>query len=212
MLEIYYAKTSQIEKYFDNAYKYLSAERYEKFNRYKNIDDKLRCLASGILLAKFFSAEKINSIEYNKLGKPFIKGDKYFNISHSGEYVVLAISDDVVGIDIENHNRAYDESTSERLQKKIMSVNEQKYMMSSENKVEDFVKFWTLKESYLKWTGEGIRTQLSKIEFVINKDKATLAKGSDEFNFYINSKIKGYTVSICTKDKNFENKITQIEI
>lgn len=40
------------------------------------------------------------TITYNKYGKPYLK-NFYFNISHSGRWVVLACANEDVGIDIE---------------------------------------------------------------------------------------------------------------
>lgn len=75
---------------------------------------------------------------------------KHFNLSHSGKYVVLAIADQEVGIDIERV-RPYHEATA----KKIFSNEIQNAMskLCGEEKDRIFTQLWTELEAKLKVKG-----------------------------------------------------------
>ena len=77
---------------------------------------------------------------------------KHFNLSHSGKYVVLAIADQEVGIDIERV-RPYHEATA----KKIFSNEIQNAMseLCGEEKDRIFTQLWTELEAKLKVKGIG---------------------------------------------------------
>ena len=77
---------------------------------------------------------------------------KHFNLSHSGKYVVLAIADQEVGIDIERV-RPYHEATA----KKIFSNEIQNAIseLCGEEKDRIFTQLWTELEAKLKVKGIG---------------------------------------------------------
>lgn len=94
--------------------------------------------------------------KYNSKGKPYyVNSDICFSLAHSGDYVVCAVSDENVGIDIEGH-RKVKESFAEHF------FTEQE--CSSIHSEEDFYRLWTFKEAYGKYTGEGIVKSLSVSE------------------------------------------------
>ena len=76
----------------------LSPERAERVQRCRRADDKLRCIAGGLFMNKFLGGAKIT---VNEFGKPECDNGLCFNISHSGSYVLFALSDSEVGCDIE---------------------------------------------------------------------------------------------------------------
>ena len=86
-----------LRPHLGEAARLLPAERYEKLLRYRQEEDRLRCFASSLLLQK---AAQGRSISYNEAGKPLAEGLS-FNLSHSGDYAVLAEADSPVGVDIE---------------------------------------------------------------------------------------------------------------
>lgn len=112
---------------------------------------------------------------HGKHGKPYLLGGEvYFNISHSGKYVVCAISKFECGVDIECI-RPYKEALARR----ICSKNEYKLISESDNKNIKFLEIWTLKEAYLKNMGCGITTLLSAVDTTTKKNCKTLLK--DEY-------------------------------
>lgn len=99
-------------------------------------------------------------------GKPYLKGHEniHFNISHCDGWVVCALSDRPVGIDVEKVG-----TTSPRMAQKMLTEKEQEYLRQYEGRAFDyaavFYRFWTLKESYLKWCGRGFFTDPRQVEF-----------------------------------------------
>lgn len=95
-------------------------------------------------------------------GKPVLKDctNLFFNISHSGDYAVCAVSKQPVGIDIERIG-AYQPNVARR----VCSDAEQKLLEQCEDPARLFYRLWTLKESYVKLTGTGISVPLSQITF-----------------------------------------------
>ena len=115
----------------------------EKASRYKSEKDQMRSLLSSYL-KNLLSKEEIL---YKEKGKPYFENGPYFNISHSGKYVVMAVSNVEVGIDIE-----------ENIQKDMSSLI--RIFNDAEAKVikeySDFYYLWCAKESLIKCMGSSI--------------------------------------------------------
>lgn len=104
-------------------------------------------------------------------GKPYSIDDPglFFNMSHSGELAVIAFSrDSEVGIDIEQIRPLPD---LDEMISRNFSAGEIKFIQSRpEEKNNRFFRFWTVKESYLKAIGEGMRLTPDSVEFSIEHD------------------------------------------
>lgn len=86
---------------------------------------------------------------YNEFGKPSLsRKDVFYSISHSGKYVTCAISNKMVGIDIQKHIEKFEEIIS------FFSTSEKEYLASISLHrllIKEFFKIWTVKESYVKF-------------------------------------------------------------
>ena len=146
----------------------LSAERRERMERYRFPDDRKRC-AAGPLLAEYtlrcLTGEEIGRIVFGKTkkGKPYLKWPEkwHFNISHSGDWVCCAAADIPVGIDVERVNRVERGVlemclTPEERDALTVCVGGTKQDDPSPEEAGQFIRIWTMKESYLKMTGEGL--------------------------------------------------------
>ena len=110
-------------------------------------------------------------------GKPHITNPEtplHFNISHSGDLIACVISTHAnTGIDLEkiNHQRRWHD-----IAKHYFSPAELCYIEAKplHLRCESFYRIWTLKESYLKATGEGISNSLADISFHLNTGSAIL--------------------------------------
>ena len=140
------------------------------------------------------------TVEYIANEKPVLRSEKglCFNISHSGDFVVLALSDNEVGCDIQeirNYNP--------RVAKRNYSEKETQLIEDSENKDESFIRLWALKESVLKFTGKGLSGGLSNYDF-------SPFAGEENFtaygcNFYVR-KIENTYFALCHKADEFKIK------
>lgn len=98
-------------------------------------------------------------IQYNRNGKPFIDIPYYFNISHSKDLILIAISDSSCGADIEYVDEA-------RNYKKLS-----KYIFKEEAKdIDTFYINWVRMEAVVKLNGESIlNNNLNDFECYYNK-------------------------------------------
>jgi len=117
-------------------------------------------------------------LDYTKFNKPYFKNSKTkFNISHSGEIVICALTNDVeIGIDIEIMNETNLEDF-----KSQMTINEWQIIINSEDKTRSFFKYWTEKEAVIKSHGNGLSIPLKSFE--VSNDKTEI----DNQVFYLKS-------------------------
>ena len=97
---------------------------------------------------------------YGKGGKPYWKtAPFYFNLSHSGEYVVCVVSEQEIGIDIQVHCRG----NEERIAKRYFATEEIRALEECDlsERTQRFYDMWAAKEAYGKYTGGGIAESLS---------------------------------------------------
>ncbi len=121
---------------------YLTNEDIENANKYKTIISRKQHLISSYLKRRFVGDYLVNGD-----GKPY-SATSFFNISHSNEYVVLAISDKhPIGVDIEEIKEVKDD-----MRKYISSKEEYLYIKNDKN----FFEVWTSKESLSKAYGTGL--------------------------------------------------------
>ena len=143
-------------------------------------------------------------VVYTDNEKPVLKSGKglYFNISHSGDYVTLAISDSEVGCDIQEL-RSY----NPRVAGRNYCQRETELIECSLSEDEVFIRLWALKESVLKYTGKGLSGGLSTYDF-----SPYIAQESFEAfgcNFYV-KKIENTYFALCHKASEFKIETTDL--
>lgn len=84
--------------------------------------------------------------------KPFFKNmpEVHFSISDSGSYWACAFASEEIGLDIQK----IQEVKAQRISRRFFHPLEVKWL--EENGWEYFIRIWTLKESYVKYTGRGM--------------------------------------------------------
>lgn len=117
-------------------------------------------LLAGYMLYKYLGISSDEQLVRNEHGKPEIAdGAAFFNLAHSGPYVVLAISDRPVGVDIEHTKRM-----SFKVAKRIMRKEQLDRLGGFENDSEAFqielTKYWTQYEAIMKLVGTGFSGEL----------------------------------------------------
>lgn len=165
----------------------------KKILRYRRWQDSQLSLLGRLMLLKAFEeygicGAEINNLEYNKFGKPFLKTKAvFFNISHSGDFVICAVSKkSEIGIDIEKMT-AIDLADF----KPQMTADEWSRVVESENKRTSFFEYWTQKEAVIKAHGNGLTLPLKSFEVLDNK---TMIDGEDFYlkEIEINEEYKCY--------------------
>lgn len=172
---------------FEKASAIVSESRKEKANGYLYAKDRhLSVIAELLLRYALFdtcSIREMPEIAYSQNGKPTLPGDNmpHFNISHCDSAVACAISNECIGIDVEPYS-----SYSEEVAKEVFNDKELNYVNNSPRL---FAELWTKKESYLKYTGEGLTANL----------KPLLAKADSLFFDTLHSP-HDYACTVCTRE------------
>lgn len=92
-------------------------------------------------------------ITYTERGKPLLNNGWYCSVSHTDGVCICAVARREIGMDIEKI-RPY----PERVAEKYFSKDEQDSLIFAENKDSAFFEIWTKHESFVKLTGEGLRS------------------------------------------------------
>lgn len=186
---------------FDKYYAAMPEYRREKIDVLKCRDDKIRSLGAGILLSRALSRAGVDEnaeISVDGKGKPYLKGrnDLYFNLSHSGNLVMCAVSEREVGCDIERV-----QSGRLDVAKRFFTDEERAFVdlgADEDEKNTRFARVWTLKESFVKANGAGLALGLRNFSVVPNGEPITLDFDGKRYNFYeIDTKNDGYKASVC---------------
>lgn len=100
-------------------------------------------------------------LEKEAHGKPYFREfpGVQFSISHSGGYAACALSSVPCGLDIQEIRPI----RTRRLLERTMTQEEQENIENAENPEWEFCKYWAMKESFLKLTGEGITRSMKDI-------------------------------------------------
>lgn len=206
-MEIYYFNITALRNrnVFDAQMSCMESQRVEKIKRLKVTDDKLRSLGAGLLIK--FIREKYgvkSALISDKFGKLYFEDNKvHFNISHSGNYVVAAVSNYEIGIDVQRIQK-----DKHRVAEKNFLPSECEYINAMEEDViiqQRFCEIWTMKEAYLKNIGIGLRKPLKSFEVSLTGEEPQIT-GQDEYRFVQMKLDTRYVIAICAnkKDSGFE--------
>ena len=144
----------------------LSDQRAKRVDKYRYFKDrKLSALAYILLRYALIEEKGLDEkveFEFGPYGKPFIKGmpELQFSLSHSTMGIACGLANSPIGVDI-----ADVDSRNLDCIKSAMHPSEQKAINNSQDKARTFARFWSMKESYLKFIGTGIDENLSTINF-----------------------------------------------
>ena len=206
------------ESCYVECYRRSSEERRKKADALKIHDDKVRCIAAGLLLPYAYKNYRLeymkelaraNSFGYDENsdirdrnaameevlplmlpvieigadGKPYFAHMQeqgyvqlYFNLSHSGDYVICALSDVPVGVDIQKTD-----VVREKVRQRFFS-EEEKQRLEDCGQDESlrqmiFSGIWAQKEARAKLTGRGIGQILAGEREAIEMQKMHVSDG-----------------------------------
>lgn len=167
-------------------------------------------LARHLLIQVTGSELPDQSFSTGEKGKPGPDGYKgiHFNISHSGNWVAVALSPVAVGVDVEKMRRV-----PEGVARRFFSEKENHLLDnagSEQEKAEIFFTLWTLKESFLKAIGKGLTKSLSSFTVLQTGDQAFRLTDDPEANGYFLKTFNlcdGYKLAACAANESFKEEV-----
>lgn len=186
----------------------FSSSAQQRILKYRFAADQNRT-AYAELLVRYLLSRKTNTpmsqihLERDAFGKPYWAGSNcHFNLSHSGEFVACSIGQVVNGIDVETAEIADCD-----IAQNFFLPKEYKHLLTlpeSERKL-SFLKMWTVKESYLKCTGQGLSAALQTIDyFELTEGRLPLAA-----NVFVLSSTA--VLAICTEKQYLPTNIIHLK-
>ena len=123
-------------------------------------------------------------------GKPYFlhAPQLHFNLSHSGRHWLCAFSGAPVGLDVQQHRACQKQALARR----FFSPAEQAFLERTSHA--PFFDLWCAKESYLKFTGEG----LSGLEAVCTVSPEGGFPSVPGVNLQLLPLFAGYSACLCT--------------
>ncbi len=120
-------------------------------------------------------------LEFTSHGKPQLSGTSplHFNVSHSGEYFLIALSQYPLGIDIEQHRPRVNLT---QLARRFFSEPEWRDL-ETHNEVDQtavFYHIWTRKEAFIKGVGQGLSYPLRTFSVLDTQGKVGFVEGLKE--------------------------------
>jgi len=171
----------EVDKLEDLPMDLLSDERREKALKYRSPVGRKLCVCVYLLmrfaLKEEYGIEEAVDFGYNENGKPFLKDYPHihFNLSHCKKAAACVVSDTEVGVDVQDIR-----PVTGKVAKRVLTEAEYGKLKAAQDPDEYFCGIWTVKESFLKRTGQGIRADLSKISADGITDK-TVYRGDGYF-------------------------------
>ena len=196
---------AQVEGYLA----YLSPERREAVRGYRSPLMRARTIAAELLARVLLAARSGKlplelAICRDARGKPYSPdGAAFFSWSHGGAWVALSIGGEQNGVDVEGPRR-----------RTVVSAIARRFFRPEERRALDeaaesersqlFLYYWTMKESYLKYTGEGLAGGLESV------DTAALWRGDGPAagrNFLLSD---GAVVGVCAPSGHLPDAVQEI--
>lgn len=170
MIHIYHSNSRELKakKSLEELLVDLPKSLHRRALRYKREEDAYDFLLGRLLLKKGLENLKLSNtledIKFQKNGKPYLES-VFFNISHSENQVVCAISTEgSIGIDVEIERKVELESF-----KAWFTVKEWSDINNTDDPLKKFYWYWTRKESIIKALGLKL-SYLNQIEIDINQE------------------------------------------
>lgn len=192
----------------------LSAEERERAARFRFEADADRFAAGRgalrVVLGRWLGLAP-QAVRFASLsnGKPVLAGhaEPQFNVSHSGEWALIAVARGRrVGVDVE---RVRDDADSGQIARRYFSANEADTFdrLPPEAQPEAFFRCWTRKEAYIKARGDGLSFPLDRFDvaFAPGEPPALLANRVEPAEvgrwslFDLSAATPGYTAALAAE-------------
>ncbi|WP_261019192.1 4'-phosphopantetheinyl transferase superfamily protein [Streptococcus mitis] len=182
----------------------LTRRALEKIKLLKDENQKKCTIKADILIQKVLEDimkddYDINKFHIGKYGKPYYNSNKeiYFNISNTRDIVVVVFYISEIGVDVEYIENEYCLDYKRDIID-FFNIREIEYLSSSLEFNFDFIKLWTAKESFVKYTGLGLYRELSSF-FVDLKSNLVYIHETVEASIF-SFTYQNIYISICTRN------------
>lgn len=215
-------------------YERLDETRRRKADACKQPGAKAASLAAGFLAqhALWDNGYADWKVCYGKTGQPFVRREcmteqaPYISLSHSGDYAVCAISSRPVGVDIQKiqpvrynmlrHFFAEEEECAFRKRCGLEGSTTERAFLPEEA-AREFLRLWTVKESYMKLAGTGLSLGLSNVAVDLERAEAWLKLSAPEVRRRCRIReLKapdGYLLSVCIDGaKAWQERVSAAEL
>ncbi len=176
-VHVWVIKKDSITKFLEYYRDLLSIDEKKKSKTFRFYKDRnTYILARGalrLLLSKYLKIHPKNIIfNYCAFGKPKIKYDctMKFNVSHSGEMIVIAFCNDYdIGIDVEYIKKDFNvlEIVNNYFSKQEISAL---HKIPKNQQTEAFFRGWTRKEAFIKAKSQGLSFPLDSFSISMDSD------------------------------------------
>lgn len=184
---------------YAEAYAAVSPARREKTDRYRKLSDRLQSLGAELLLRYGLKRAGLSPMpgifETGRYGKPYLPGNElFFNLSHSADWVLCAVSESEIGCDIERIRDIPLRAARRFAEEEYGDIRNS----GEEEKLVKFFRYWTLKESFLKATGRGMSLPLGSFRITLG-DEPGILQNADARVFYLKefAVIDGFRAAVC---------------
>ena len=163
--------------------------RMEKAYRYRLERDRLLCIGAGLLLQRVLGIHDETELRAGAFGKPYAPGFPAFNLSHSGDWCILATTENDIGTDIEEENEKH-------LSAAFAVFTPKELDWISSDPFTRFFILWTMKESLMKATGLGFEMQPQSVDVLPFLDHRPVYLHRQAW-YAATGAIPGYRFSVC---------------
>ena len=204
MVELYAANIQHIAPKADALVCLLDEERQARVRAFGGSSEALRRLAAGLLLYRVFGEDtKGTRFERGGRGKPSLPNGKPFNLTHAGDYAVLAVSIGSVGVDLERM-RPIDWV---KISARFFHPEERAFLAQSADPQAAFFWIWTLKESYLKAEGLGFSVSPASFSVLPQGESGASISVQTDYLFRRFDTFTGYCLSLCCVERDISPEI-----
>ena len=168
------------EGVFDEALRSVREERRKKVLSHALGGGARLCLGAGLLMQlglQELTGKDSWEIRMGEEGKPYLaEGKGFFNLSHSGTLAMGIFSDREVGCDVQE---IVAEERIEKIYRRFFHPEEISYLdgQPKEERVRAFTRLWSLKESFVKASGEGLKRSFDS--FCISLEPGPMVRGGE---------------------------------
>ena len=127
----------------------------------------------------------------------------HFNLTHTEGLVLCAVGNQPVGCDAEIIKKA-PRGVAER----FFCEAEKAVLNTAKTTYDDvFYRLWTMKESYIKMTGEGMSLPMDAFEIRFTENIKVLRNGVEQSCNIKEYDVAGYKVTVCSEEREFSEQI-----